>query len=48
MAAKMTALGHKVWFYEDTEGGHSEGADLKERARFEALETAYLLKTLAD
>ncbi|MDE2491445.1 MAG: S9 family peptidase [Elusimicrobia bacterium] len=48
MAAKMEALGHKVYFYEDTEGGHTEDADLKERALFKSLETVYLLEKLAD
>ncbi|MDE2237738.1 MAG: S9 family peptidase, partial [Elusimicrobia bacterium] len=48
MAAKMEALGHKVYLYEDTEGGHSENADLKERALFKSLETVYLLKKLVD
>ena len=39
--AKMTDMGHKVYYYENTEGGHASGADLNARAYTDALEYAY-------
>ncbi len=39
--AKMTDLGHKVYYYENTEGGHASGADLTARAYTAALQYAY-------
>ena len=39
--AKMTDMGHKVYYYENTEGGHGSGADLTARAYTVALQYAY-------
>ena len=46
MVAKMTDMGHKVYYYENTEGGHAAGANLKQRAYVWALTYAYLWKML--
>lgn len=48
MAAKMEDQGHKVFFYENSEGGHSVAADLKQSAKLEALQWVYLYKLLFD
>ena len=42
MVAKMTDMGHKVFYYENTEGGHAAGANLNQRAYSTALSYAYL------
>jgi len=42
MVAKMDDMGHKVYYYENTEGGHAAGANLNARAYTDALEYAYL------
>jgi prolyl oligopeptidase len=42
MVAKMSDLGHRVYYYENTEGGHAAGANLTQRAYTDALEYAYL------
>ena len=42
MVAKMTDMGHKVYYYENTEGGHAAGANLNQRAYTDALTYAYL------
>lgn len=42
MVAKMTGMGKPVYYYENTEGGHSAGANLNERAYMWALTYAYL------
>ena len=39
--AKMTDMGHKVYYFENIEGGHAAGADLNARAYTDALEYAY-------
>ncbi len=36
------------FFYEETEGGHSAGANLKEKARTNALELTYFARQLRD
>ena len=41
MVARMTDMGHKVYYYENTEGGHASGANLNARAYTDALEYAY-------
>jgi prolyl oligopeptidase len=46
MVAKMTDQGHKVYYYENTEGGHGAGANLSQAAYTDALEYAYLWKKL--
>ena len=47
-AAQLEALGHEVLFYENTDGGHAAGANLRETARRLALEYTYLTRRLMD
>jgi prolyl oligopeptidase len=42
MVAKMTDMGNKVYYYENTEGGHAAGANLNQRAYTDALEYSYM------
>jgi prolyl oligopeptidase len=42
MVARMTDMGKPVYYYENTEGGHASGANLKQRAYTNALTYAYL------
>jgi prolyl oligopeptidase len=42
MVARMTDMGHPVYYYENTEGGHAAGANLNQRAYTGALTYAYL------
>jgi prolyl oligopeptidase len=42
MVARMDEMGHKVYYYENTEGGHASGANLNALAYTDALEYAYL------
>ncbi len=42
MVAAMSDMGHAVYYYENTEGGHAAGANLNQRAYTDALEYAYL------
>ena len=46
MVAKMTAMGKPCYYYENTEGGHSAGANLNQRAYSTALTFAYMWKML--
>ncbi len=46
MVAKLEALGHPVYYFENTEGGHGTGAVSKETAYVTGLEYAYLWKML--
>ena len=46
MAAKMQALGHPTFYFENMEGGHSASANQNQRARMIALEYVYLLNKL--
>ncbi|MEM9280790.1 MAG: prolyl oligopeptidase family serine peptidase [Verrucomicrobiota bacterium] len=46
MVQKMTEMGKPVYYYENTEGGHSVAANLKQRAYMWALTYAYLWDTL--
>ena len=46
MVAKMIQFGHPVYYYENTEGGHSAGANLKQHAKRYALEYVYLSRQL--
>jgi prolyl oligopeptidase len=48
MVARMLDQGHDLFYYENTEGGHAAGANLKQQARLAALEYVYLDKVLAD
>ncbi len=46
MVKKMQDLGHPVYYWENTEGGHAAGADQTQRAYMWALTYAYLWKML--
>lgn len=46
MVAKMTDMGKPVYYFENTEGGHSAAANLNQRAHMWALTYAYLWKML--
>jgi prolyl oligopeptidase len=46
MAAKMMDYGHKVYYFENIEGGHSASADLVQQAERTALEYTYLWRQL--
>ena len=47
-AAKLEALGYPYFYYENTDGGHSAAANLKETAKRVALEHTYLTRKLKD
>ncbi len=47
-AARLEELGYPVLFYENTDGGHAAGANLRETARRIALEYTYLTRRLMD
>jgi prolyl oligopeptidase len=42
MAAKMTDMGYKIYYFENTEGGHAEGSTNEQTARLSALKYTYL------
>ncbi len=42
MVAKMEGMGHKVYYYENTEGGHAAASTNRQRALTSALTYAYL------
>ncbi|WP_339932789.1 prolyl oligopeptidase family serine peptidase [uncultured Brevundimonas sp.] len=46
--ARLEDLGYPVLFYENTDGGHAAGANLRETARRIALEYTYLTRRLMD
>jgi prolyl oligopeptidase len=46
MAAKMSEMGHKVYYFENTEGGHAGSSTNDQRAKTAALEFSYLLMKL--
>jgi prolyl oligopeptidase len=48
MAAKMASMGLPFFYYENIDGGHAAAANLKERARRNALEFTYLFRKLMD
>ncbi|HXU99181.1 MAG TPA: prolyl oligopeptidase family serine peptidase [Caulobacteraceae bacterium] len=47
-AARMEEMGLPFYYYENTEGGHGAGADLKQAAHTTALTMTYLAKKLMD
>jgi prolyl oligopeptidase len=47
MAARMLEQGHRVWYWENIEGGHGGAADNAQRATMQALETTFLWWQLA-
>jgi prolyl oligopeptidase len=48
MAARMQAMGLPFFYYENTDGGHSAAANLKEVAKRVSLEFTYLTRKLMD
>jgi prolyl oligopeptidase len=46
MAARMEAQGHRIMYYENTEGGHGGAATNKQSAFMNALEYVYFLEHL--
>lgn len=48
MAAKMEDFGHKIYYYENTGGGHSADSNLNDRVFRKYLELAYLFEKLMD
>jgi prolyl oligopeptidase len=46
MSALMLEQGHRVWYYENTEGGHADGADNVQRAFSWALTFEFLWRTV--
>ncbi|MEL6704750.1 MAG: prolyl oligopeptidase family serine peptidase [Bacteroidota bacterium] len=46
MAAKMRGLGHEVYYFENTEGGHGAGVTPEQQAQMMAITYAYLLERL--
>ena len=48
MVAKMSGMGHKVFYYENIEGGHGAAANLLQRARRYALEYVYFHQKLFE
>ena len=47
-AARMEEMGLPFYYYENTEGGHAAGANLKQAAHTAALEMVYLTRKLID
>jgi prolyl oligopeptidase len=47
-AARMEEMGLPFLYYENTEGGHAAGANLKQQAHTNALEIIYLTRKLMD
>jgi prolyl oligopeptidase len=47
-AARMEEMGLPFYYYENTEGGHSSGANLKQQAHTNALQMIYLTRKLMD
>ena len=47
-AAKMEGMGLPFMYYENTEGGHGSGADIKQSAKTNALTMTYLIEKLMD
>jgi len=46
MAAKMEEMGHPVFYYENTEGGHGTGTTAEQQARMWAVIYTFLLQQL--
>ncbi|OGR44584.1 MAG: hypothetical protein A2X35_00320 [Elusimicrobia bacterium GWA2_61_42] len=47
-AARLKEFGNKIYYYENTDGGHSGAANLTESARKSALEYVFLSRKLMD
>jgi len=48
MAAKMIDMGYKIYYYENTEGGHGGSSTNEQRAKFTALYYSYLWMKLKN
>lgn len=48
MAARMIAMGHDLYYYENIEGGHAGAANNQQRAYMSALGYAYLYRQLCE
>lgn len=48
MVAKMDEMGYKVYYFENTEGGHAGASTNEQRAKMAALQYAYLIMKLMD
>ena len=48
MVAKMEAMGYKVYYYENTEGGHAGSSTNEQRAKTTALQYSYLWMKLGN
>ena len=46
MAARMQEQGHKVYYYENTEGGHAGSSNLEQSILWNTLEYTYLWEKL--
>lgn len=46
MAAKMIDMGYKIYYYENTEGGHGGSSTNDQRAKWAALQYSYLMMKL--
>jgi prolyl oligopeptidase len=46
MAARMLEYGHRVLYYENTEGGHAGAADSEQQAQMEALAYTFFAREL--
>jgi prolyl oligopeptidase len=46
MYAKMKDMGHKVYYYENIDGGHARNANLEQSVLWESLEMTYLWEKL--
>lgn len=47
-AARLEEMGLPFYYYENTEGGHAAGANLRQQARTQALEMIYLTRKIMD
>lgn len=47
MVAKMIDQGHKIFYYENTEGGHGGSANIEQRILWNSLEYTYLWRKLS-
>ena len=48
MAAKMIDMGYKIYYYENTEGGHGGSSTNAQRAKFNSLYFSYLWMKLKN
>jgi prolyl oligopeptidase len=48
MAAKMIDMGYKIYYYENTEGGHGGSSTNAQRAKFNSLYYTYLWMKLKN